>query len=150
MSSNIKIILKNRKAYFNYEILDKYEAGLVLFGMEVKSLREGKVSINEAFARPSDNELFIYQIDIAVYKNARADGYQPKRPRKLLLHKNEIARLIGRIMEKGLTLIPLALYFKDGIAKLELGLARGKKLYDKRESLKEKSVQRDIQKAMKR
>ncbi|MFA5795045.1 MAG: SsrA-binding protein SmpB [Candidatus Brocadiia bacterium] len=150
MNSPIKIILKNRKAYFNYEIIDKYEAGLVLLGMEVKSLRDGKASINEAFARPSDGELFIYQMDITAYSSARTEGYQPKRPRKLLMHKKEIARLIGRIMEKGLTLVPLALYFKNGIAKLELGLARGKKLYDKREDIKKKTINRDIQKAMKR
>lgn len=149
-TNNIKIILKNKKAYFNYEILGKYEAGLVLFGSEVKSIRQGQASINEAFVRPSHGEMYVYQMDISAYKSARIESHQPKRPRKLLLHKNEISRLIGRIQEKGLTLIPLALYFKNGIAKLELGLARGKKLYDKRESLKEKSVERDIKKAMKR
>ncbi|MEK7309687.1 MAG: SsrA-binding protein SmpB [Planctomycetota bacterium] len=152
MSSNssIKIVLKNKKAFFNYEIIEKFEAGLVLKGTEVKSIRDGKASINESFARPSRGELFIYQMDISHYKYSRMEGYDPKRPKKLLLKKGEINRLIGKIKEKGLTLIPLSLYFKNGFAKIELGLARGKKLYDKRESLRKKDTEKEIRRAIKR
>jgi SsrA-binding protein len=152
MSSNssIKIVLQNKKAYFNYEILEKIEAGLVLKGTEVKSIRGGKASITESFARPSQGELFIYQMDISHYKYSRMDGYDPKRPKKLLLKRGEINRLIGKIMEKGLTIIPLSLYFKNGFAKIELGLARGKKLYDKRDSLRKKDNEKEIRRAMKR
>jgi SsrA-binding protein len=144
-----KLIQKNRKAYFNYEILEKYEAGLVLKGTEVKSIREGQLSITESFARPSKGELFIYQMDISPYKCSRIDKYDPKKPRKLLLKKAEISRLIGKIKEKGLTLIPLSLYFKNGLAKIELGLGRGKKLYDKRESIKKRSVEQEIRRVVK-
>ncbi|MBI5779769.1 MAG: SsrA-binding protein SmpB [Planctomycetes bacterium] len=148
-NSNIKIVLKNKKAYFNYEILEKFESGLVLKGTEVKSIRDGKASINESFARPSRGELFIYQMDISHYKYSRMDGYDPKRPKKLLLKRGEINRLIGKIKEKGLTLIPLSLYFKNGFAKIELGLARGKKLYDKRESLRKKDTEKEIRRVFK-
>lgn len=147
-AADIKIILKNKKAYFNYEILEKLEAGLVLAGSEVKSIRDGKASINEAYARPSGGQMYIYNMDVSHYKSAPVEGYQPKRLRKLLLHKREISRLIGRVQEKGLTLIPLMLYFKNGLAKLELGLARGKKLYDKRESIKRKDVEREMKRVM--
>jgi SsrA-binding protein len=150
MINNIKLVQKNKKAYFNYDIIEKYEAGLVLKGVEVKSIREGNVSIAESFARPSRGEMFIYQMDISPYKCARVDKYNPKRPRKLLLRKQEINRLIGKIQEKGLTLIPLSLYFKNGFAKIELGLGRGKKLYDKRESIKKKVTQREIERVIKR
>jgi len=147
---NIKLVLKNKKAFFNYEVIEKYEAGMVLKGTEVKSIRNGKVSIVEGFVRPSKGELFVYQMDISPYKWGRVDSHQPKRPRKLLMRRAEINRLIGKIKEKGLTLVPLSLYFKNGFAKIELGLARGKKLYDKRESLRKKDTEREIRKALKR
>jgi len=126
------------------------EAGLVLKGNEVKSIRAGKASIAESFARPSQGELFIYQMDISHYKYSRIEGYEAKRPKKLLLKRSEINRLIGKIKEKGLTLIPLSLYFKHGFAKIELGLGRGKKLYDKRESLRKKDTDKEIKRSLKR
>jgi len=146
---DIKIMQKNKKAYFNYEILEKFEAGLVLKGTEVKSIRDGIFSITESFVRPSKGELFVYQMDITAYKYGNVNNHEPKRPRKLLLKKGEINRLIGRIQTKGLTIIPLSLYFKDGLAKMELGLAKGKKLYDKRELIKNKDAIKEIDRAMK-
>ncbi|MDI6732917.1 MAG: SsrA-binding protein SmpB [Planctomycetota bacterium] len=147
---SIKLIQKNRKAYFNYEIIEKYEAGLVLKGTEVKSLRDGQASIAESFARPSRGELFIYQMDISPYKCGPVDSHNPKRPRKLLMRKGEINRLIGKVQERGLTLVPLSLYFKNGLAKIELGLGRGKKLYDKRETIKKRIIRREIERSMRR
>lgn len=143
-------MLKNKKAFFNYEIMERLEAGLVLKGNEIKSIRDGKASINESFARPSQGELFIYQMDISHYKYSPKEGYDPKRPKKLLIRKGEINRLIGKIKEKGLTLVPLSLYFKNGFAKIELGLARGKKLYDKRETLRKKDTEKEINRALKK
>ena len=142
--------VKNRKAYFNYEILEKYEAGIVLKGTEVKSIRAGNVSINESYAGIRDNEVFIYNMDISPYNYSGPFNHEPKRVRKLLLKKSEIKRLIGSTSEKGLTLIPIRLYFKNGLVILEIGLARGKKLYDKRESIKKKMVEREISRAMRR
>jgi len=146
MDTNIKIVVKNKKAYFNYEILEKYEAGVVLLGLEVKSVRDGKVSINEAYAKLRDGEVWIINMDIAPYPNATFDDYKPKRPRKLLLKRKEIKRLIGKMQEKGLTLIPLLVYFKRGIAKIEIALARGKRKYDKREKIKSREIEKDIRK----
>jgi len=141
--------IENRKAYFNYEILEKIEAGLVLRGPEVKSLREGKGSINEAFGRIENGEVFIHNFYIAPYP-ASFEKPDPLRKKKLLLGKREIKRLSRKLEEKGLTLIPLAVYFnKRGLAKVEIALAKGKKLYDKREKIKERDVQRDIERRMK-
>jgi SsrA-binding protein len=144
---SIMVVATNRKAHLNYEILDRYEAGLVLSGPEVKSLREGKVSINEAYARCYQDEIWLHNADIAPYQPA-AQVHQPKRTRKLLLRRNQINRLKMKTQERGLTLVPLSLYFKDGWAKIELALARGRKRYDKREVIKKREVQREIRKRM--
>jgi SsrA-binding protein len=148
--SDIRPVLKNKRAYFNYEILETLETGIVLKGTEVKSIRERNVSINESYARFHNSELFIYNMDISPYKCGNILNHEPKRPRKLLLKKSEIKRLIGKTSEKGLTLIPLSLYFKNGFAKLEIGLARGKKLYDKREAIKKRMSHQEIQRVMRR
>lgn len=146
----VKIVLKNKKAYFLYEIMEKHEVGLVLQGAEVKSIRQGTVSIKESYARVWKGELYIYNMDIGHYKFAPTQSSEPKRPRKLLARRSEINRLVGKTQAKGFTLVPLSLYFKNGYAKIELGLGRGKKFFDKRESLKKKSMQREMDRAMKR
>ncbi|OIN96777.1 SsrA-binding protein [Candidatus Desantisbacteria bacterium CG1_02_38_46] len=143
-----KIIAVNRKAYHNYFILETYESGLVLTGGEVKSLREGKVNLGDSFGRIEKNEAFLYNMHISPYFYDAKEEYDPLRTRKLLFHREEINRLIGKINQKGLTLIPLKLYFKKGRAKIELGLAKGKKLHDKREVLKKKADKREIDRAM--
>ncbi|MBI3097838.1 MAG: SsrA-binding protein SmpB [Planctomycetes bacterium] len=143
--SGIKIIAKNKRAYFRYEILSKHEAGLVLVGTEVKSLREGAAAMSDAYAKPERGELWLFNLDISMYKNGGYRNHEPKRARKLLMHRGEIARLIGKTSERGLTLVPLALYFRGGYAKVELGLARGKKLHDKRAAIKERENAREMQ-----
>lgn len=145
----IKIICRNRKAYFEYAIDDLYEAGLVLKGTEVKSLRQGKANIDDAFARFQNGELFLYNTHISPYSHAGPESHNPERPRKLLLHNRELRRLLGKLQERGYTLIPLRLYFKDQHAKVELGLARGKKKYDKRETIKRREQQREMDRAKK-
>jgi len=145
----MKIVATNRKALYNYHILDSFEAGMVLKGSEVKSLRMGKVSLRESFARTEGNKVFLYNLHIAPYTHQGIPGPEPTRPRKLLLHKREIKRLIGLTSQKGLTLIPLKIYFKEGRAKVEIALAKGKKKYDKREKLKRKTAQREIARALK-
>ena len=143
-----KAVCRNRRAYHDYHILEKLEAGLALTGSEVKSLRDGKASIEEAYGRLQDGEVWLIGADIPIYPQANRMNHVPKRPRKLLLHKREIARFAGRATQRGFTLIPLRLYFRRGYAKLELGIARGKKLYDKRQAMREKSAQKDIRRAM--
>lgn len=145
----IKLIAQNRKAYFDYYIDDLYEAGLVLTGPEVKSLRLGKANINDAYARLRKGEVYLYNAHIAPYPYAPQDRYDPTRPRKLLLHHREIKRLIGKTEERGYTLIPLKLYFKDQYAKVELGLARGKKKYDKRETIRRRDQEREMRRIRK-
>ncbi len=149
-SSGEKVIATHRKAYFQYEILEKYEAGLVLQGSEVKSLREGKANLSDAYALLHHNELVLLNCHISSYPHAGPFNHEPLRTRKLLMHRNEIEKLAGKISEKGLTLIPLRLYFKKGKAKVELGVAKGKKLYDKRETIKRREQDREMSKAMKR
>lgn len=144
------MVVFNRSARHFYEILETYEAGISLTGSEVKSLREGNVGIKEGFARVENNEVFLYNINISPYTKSRLKNYNPRRKRKLLLHKQEIRKLTGKIKEKGLTLIPLELYFNQrGNAKVLLGLAKGKKIYDKRETLKRKAIQREIERELK-
>ena len=145
---NEKTIATNRKARHEYEVLDNLECGLVLVGSEVKSLREGRVSLDEAYGRMDRGEVWLVGANIEEYRNATHEQHDPKRRRKLLLHRREIAKFAARAYEKNLTLVPLKMYFKKGRAKLLLGLCRGKKLYDKRESLKKKSMQRDIDRAL--
>lgn len=149
MKNNIKNIAANRKARHEYHILDTYETGLVLKGTEVKSLREGKVSLRESFAQFDNNELYILNMHISPYAFGNIFNVNPKRKRKLLLHSREIKRLKGQVEEKGLTLIPLRIYFKKGYAKLELALAKGKKFYDKRHALAEKDAQMDMERELK-
>jgi SsrA-binding protein len=142
-----KIVARNRKALHEYEIIDTWEAGLVLTGPEVKSIRAGKVSLAEAFARVENNEVWIHGMHVSPYDPASRWNVDPLRSRKLLLNSREIRRLIGATQEKGLTLVPLDLYFRRGYARVTLALARGKKLFDKRQALKERDAAREIERA---
>ena len=144
-----KLICQNRKAWHNYFIEDKYEAGIALLGTEVKSLRDGKANLGDSYAKIKDGELFLVDAHISAYRFGNRFNHDPLRSRKLLLHRKEIRRLIGKVQEKGLTLIPLRLYFSDGKAKVELGLAKGKKLFDKRENLKRKTMEREMERGRK-
>jgi SsrA-binding protein len=134
----------NRKARFEYEKLESLEAGLALTGTEIKSIRQGNLSISEAYARVRDHELWLVNLTIPPYKEGSFFNHEPNRPRKLLLHREQIDRLVGRASEKGLTLVPLRLYFKRGRVKIELGLMRGKKLWDKRSTIAERDVKREL------
>jgi len=144
-----KLICNNKKAFHEYFIEEKFEAGMVLQGTEVKSLRSGKANLNDAFAQVKNGEAFLNNLHISPYDFGNRENHDPDRMRKLLLHKTEITRLFGKIREQGYTLVPLRLYFKDGKVKAELGLAKGKKLYDKREDMKKKDMKRDVAQAMK-
>jgi SsrA-binding protein len=146
---NIKIVTENRKARHDYHILETYEAGMELKGTEVKSLRSGKANLKDSYAQVDNGELFIFNMHISPYEQGNRFNVDPVRPRKLLMHKKEIMRLLGKTKEKGLTLVPLKVYFTRGKAKIEIALAQGKKLYDKREAAAEKSAKRDIEKAIK-
>jgi len=144
-----KVIASNRKAYRDYAILETVEAGIELKGSEVKSLREAKANLNDSFARLERGEVILYNVHISPYEQASYLNVEPTRPRKLLLHKKQIARLMGQVAERGFTLIPLKIYFSDrGFAKVELALCKGKKLYDKRESLKTKEDKRDMERGL--
>ncbi len=145
----METIATNRKAHYQYEILEKYEAGIALKGTEVKSLRNKNVSLGESYAQLKNDEIFLYNLDISPYEQGNRENHDPKRVRKLLLHRREISKLIGKIQQKGFTLIPISMYFKDGLAKVELGVCRGKQLLDKRESIKKRMVNREIQRALK-
>jgi SsrA-binding protein len=145
----IKIIARNKKARFNYELGDRFEAGMVLTGTEVKSLRMGKASLNEAYARITDGEAWLVGCQIQPYPFAYYNNHEPTRPRKLLLHKRELKRLTGKLAEQGYSLIPTALYFKRGKAKVELALAKGKKLHDKRAAIKKREQDREMARALK-
>jgi SsrA-binding protein len=147
---NERLIAQNRKARHEYEVMDTLECGIVLVGSEVKSLRTGRMSLEEAYARVKGFEVWLMGCDIPEYVQANRLNHIPKRPRKLLMHRREIKKFAGRANEKGLTLVPLKMYFTEGRAKVLLGLCRGRKLHDKREVLKQKSAHRDIQRAMRR
>ena len=142
-----KVIASNRKARHDYTILDTYEAGVVLVGTEVKSLRLGRASLVDAFATVDDGEVWLRGLHIPEYDRGTWTNHEPRRTRKLLLHKSEILKLIGKTKESGLSLVPLAMYFKDGKVKVELGLARGKKAYDKRQALAKRDADREISRA---
>jgi len=144
-----KVICVNRQARHNYFIDECYEAGLVLLGSEVKSLRDGKANLKDSYARVQKGEAFLVNAHVSPYPGANRFNHEPTRTRKLLLNRREIERLDGKTKERGLTLIPLKMYFKNGRAKVELGLARGKKLYDKRETLKRKVAQREVERLLK-
>jgi SsrA-binding protein len=148
--SGLKLVAQNRKARFDYHVEEVLEVGLVLTGPEVKSLRAGKASLGEAFAKVKDGELYLLGAHITPYGHARPEGQDPVRERKLLAHKKEIKRLLGKVKEKGMSLVPLAIYFKGGRAKMELALARGKKSHDKREDIKKREQEREMRKALKR
>jgi len=143
-----QVIATNRKARHEYHILDSWEAGLVLTGPEVKSLREGKVSFKDSFARVEGGEVWLHSLHIAPYDPASRWNRDPERPRKLLLHRSEIRKLIGKVEEKGLTLVPLDLYFRRGMAKTTLALCRGKQLHDKRETLRQRTQEREARRAV--
>lgn len=147
--NTMKLIANNKKAYHDYFIDEKYEAGLVLHGTEVKSLRLGKCSVKEAFVRIENNEVWVYGMHISPYEKGNLFNRDPLRPKKLLMHKDEIRKLTGKISEKGFTIVPLQVYFKDGRAKIEIGLARGKKLYDKRQDIAKKDQRREAEKEFK-
>lgn len=144
----IKTVCLNRKAYHDYYIDDSIEAGLVLTGTEVKSVRQGKVSLRDAYARAQNGELWLMNAHIAQYQGGNRYNHQPTRNRKLLLHREQMADLIGKATRNGFTLVPLKLYFKNGTAKVELGLAKGKKLYDKRAALARRDAQRQMEQAL--
>lgn len=146
---NEKLICNNKKAYHDYFIEEKYEAGMALKGTEVKSLRMGKANLNDSFALIKNGEVFLHNLHISPYDFGNRENHDPDRMRKLLLHKNEILKLFGKVREQGYSFIPLRLYFKKGMVKVELGLAKGKKLYDKREDMKAKDMRRDVAVAMK-
>ena len=143
--SGMKLIANNKKAYHDYFILETYEAGIALHGTEVKSLRMGKCSIKEAFIRVENEEVYVYGMHISPYEKGNIFNKDPLRVRKLLLHKSEIRKLLGKTKEKGMTLVPLKVYFKDSLVKVEIGLAKGKKLYDKRQDIAKKDQQREAQ-----
>ncbi|MEV7229496.1 MULTISPECIES: SsrA-binding protein SmpB [Polymorphospora] len=142
-----KVVASNKKARHDYAILDTYEAGMSLTGTEVKSLRAGRASLVDAFAQERDGEIFLYGMHIPEYAMGTWTNHEPRRTRKLLLKRLEISRMIGKLRESGLTLVPLSVYFSDGWAKVEIGLAKGKKTYDKRQDLAKRDADREIQRA---
>ncbi len=144
----MRVVARNRKARHEYEILEQYEAGIVLRGAEVKSLRDGRASFTDSFARVDDGELWLHGLHIAPYENANLDAPDPLRTRKLLLTRRELERVRGRTQEGGLTLVPLDIHFRRGYAKLTLALARGKKRHDRREDLKKKAMEREVERAV--
>ena len=148
VDADVEPICTNRKARYKYDILDDIECGIVLQGSEVKSLRDGKGSLDEAYARVRDCELWLIGCDIAVYPQANLMNHEPKRTRKLLLHRRELRKFADTADHKGLTLVPLAMYFKRGIAKVQVAIGKGRKLHDKREQVKKTEVQKDIRRAM--
>ncbi len=145
-----KIVATNRKAYHNYHIGDSIEAGIALTGTEIKSIRAGRVSLGDAYVRPEAGELWLLNAHIARYEAGSYLSHEPRRPRKLLLHRKQIDSLTSRVLERGFTLVPLKLYIKDSLAKVEVALAKGKKLYDKRESIARHETEREIERAIKR
>lgn len=146
----MKVAASNRRARHDYEILDTFEAGIALEGSEVKSIREGKVVLKDSFAHVRDGQVWLVGTYIAPYEFSRGGGHDPERTRKLLLHRREIERINAKLGEQGLTLVPLQIYLKDGKAKVELGLGRGKRTIDKREAIKERDQQREIERALRR
>ena len=142
---SVQIVTTNRKARHDYHVMDTWEAGIVLKGTEVKSLRAGMANLKDSYARVEGGEVILYQFHISPYEKGSIYNHPPLRPRKLLLHKKEIRKLQGRVEEKGLTLVPLKVYFKDGKAKVELALARGKKFYDKRTDIAKRDADREME-----
>ena len=149
MNDRIKLVANNKKAYHDYFIDDKYEAGIELFGTEVKSIRMGKCSVKEAFVKIDKGQVYIYGMHISPYEKGNIFNKDPLRVRKLLLHRSEINKITGKIKEKGMALVPLKVYFKGSLVKVEIGLAKGKKLYDKRNDIAKKDQQREAQRDFK-
>ena len=151
MSTNaVKTVATNRKARHDYHIDDTFEAGMVLTGTEIKSVRAGHVTLRDSYATVKEGELWLLNVHIAPYDQGTYANHEPRRPRKLLMHRREINRITGKLQEKGFTLIPLRLYLKNNLAKVELGLARGKKQYDKRDALRQRETRREIDRAVAR
>lgn len=149
-SAGRKVVASNRRARRNFDIIDTYECGIMLTGSEVKSLRAGQVQLKDSYGDIRGSEIWLENLHIAPYSFAREGGHDPERPRKLLLHRREINRLIGKVNEVGLTLVPLSIYFTHGLAKVELALARGRTTYDKRQAIKEREMQREMDRARRR
>ena len=149
MADDVKVVARNRKARHDFHILETYEVGIKLTGTELKSVRKGRVNLKDSFASVDNGEIFLYNMHISPYEQGNRYNHDPERKRKLLMHKREIQRLYGKVKEKGLSLVPLTLYFRRKWLKVELALAKGKKLYDKREDLKKKTHQRQIERALK-
>lgn len=145
-----KVIENNKKAFHEYHIFDRYDAGIVLVGTEIKSIRQGGVSLKEAFCKVEEGELWLYSCNIAPYDKGNRFNHETQRVRKVLLHKKEIMKILGKVKKENYTIIPLQMYLQNGFAKLEIALCKGKKLYDKRDDLAKKSIQRDVERAMKR
>lgn len=145
---NNRVITSNRQAFFNYEILDRYEAGLVLTGTEIKSIRAGRVDLRDSYARAMDGELWLLNSHIAQYDPASIFNHDPRRPRKLLMHRDEIGKLTSEVAQKGLTVVALRLYIKNHVAKVELGLARGKRQFDKRRAIRDREMDMSARQAM--
>lgn len=148
MAENVKVIARNRKASHEYHLLDRYEAGLELMGSEIKSIRAGRVSLQEAFVTEQQGELWVLNMHITEFKEAAREGHAPRRPRKLLLHRKEINTIIADMTRKGYTVVPTQLHLRHGLAKLEIAVARGKKQYDKREALRERDDKRRTERAL--
>jgi SsrA-binding protein len=142
-------LAENRKAFHDYHLLETFEAGLVLLGTEVKAIREGRVNLRDSFARVEDGEVYLYNVNISPYSHRGYADHEPLRRRKLLLHRNEILKLVGKTVEKGMTLVPVRMYLKDGRVKVAISLAKGKKEYDKRETIKRREVERETRAAIK-
>ena len=147
---NKKVVSNNKKAYHDFTIFDKYTAGIVLMGTEIKSIRKGAVNLKDSFAKVEDGELFLYKCHISPYEQGNRYNHEPERVRKLLLNKKEILKMLGKVKKENYTIVPLELFLVNGFAKLEIGLAKGKKLHDKREDIAKKSQDRDMQRAMKK
>ena len=149
MTKDSRVISTNRKAYHDYRIQESLEAGIVLKGSEIKSIRAGKVNLRDAYAKPENGELWLFNSHIAGYDAASYGNHEPTRPRKLLLHRKEMDSLISEVTQRGLTLVPLRLYIKHGIAKIQLGIAKGKRAYDKREVIARRAAEREMDRALK-
>jgi SsrA-binding protein len=145
---SIKVVAKNKRANFDYELLEKYEAGLVLTGTEIKSVRDNRVDLKRSYVQPRDGELWLVEAHIAEYKHGNRENHEPGRPRKLLLHRREIRNILDEMAQKSLTMVPVRLYLKDGLAKIEVALARGKKKYDKRADLAKRDANRQVERAL--
>ncbi|KGP76202.1 SsrA-binding protein [Desulfosporosinus sp. Tol-M] len=147
-SEGIKIVAENRKAFHDYFIDDRVEAGIILTGTEIKSIRNGKINLKDSYARINNGEVWVYQMHISPFEQGNRYNHDPLRPRKLLLHRSEINKLVGKIQQQGLTLLPIKIYLKNGMAKVELAVGQGKKNYDKRQALAEREGKRDIERAL--